>query len=40
MMKKNTEEKGRLAESKLSFPMGIMMMVLIAVTTVPALMTI
>lgn len=40
MMKKSAEEKGRIAESKLSFPMGIMMLVLITVTTAPALMTI
>lgn len=37
-IKKSTEEKGRIAESKLSFPMGILMCVLIAVTTVPAFM--
>ncbi len=35
-VKKSAEEKGRLAESKLSFPMGILMCVLIAVTTMPA----
>ncbi|MDD2217133.1 MAG: type II secretion system F family protein [Eubacteriales bacterium] len=38
-MKKNTEEKGRIAESKLALPMGIMMGVLITVTTAPAFMS-
>lgn len=38
-MKKNTEEKGRIAESKLTLPMGIMMAVLITLTTAPAFMT-
>jgi len=36
--KKSVEERGKLAETKLSFPMGLMLLVVIVITTAPALM--
>ena len=38
MSKKQVEEKGRLAESKLTFPMALMLISLILVTAAPAFM--
>ena len=38
-MKKRTEEKGRLAESKMTFPIALMLISLIMVTAAPAFMT-
>ncbi len=36
--KKNCEEKGRLAETKLTLPLMVFLMVLMVVTVAPALM--
>lgn len=38
MSKKQVEEKGRLAESKMTFPMAFMLLSLIIVTAAPAFM--
>ncbi|MBQ2746872.1 MAG: type II secretion system F family protein [Firmicutes bacterium] len=38
MSKKQVEERGRIAESKLTFPMALMLLSLILVTSAPALM--
>ncbi len=38
MSKKRTEEKGRLAESKMTFPMALMLLSLIMITAAPAFM--
>ena len=36
--KKETEEKGRLAESKMAFPMAVLLLALVTITVAPALM--
>ena len=39
MSKKQVEERGRLAESKLSFPMALMLIALVMITAAPALLS-
>ena len=39
MSKKQVEERGRVAESKMTFPMAVMLLALILVTSAPAFMT-
>ena len=36
MSKKQVEERGRIAESKMTFPMAVMLLALILVTSAPA----
>jgi len=38
MSRKQVEERGRIAESKLTFPMALMLLSLILITAAPALM--
>ena len=38
MNKKQVEERGRIAESKLTFPMALMLIALLVITAAPAFM--